>query len=153
MVDALGALSGDLAGKYYPLKSMKKEQEEQMIKVTCRFVVFVSAYTFCPVYAPRKPRIRTALFTRVPCENHHLSRHGDIVMLHSCTVVETCSCLSYSYSITPSLFHSRLETSLFRKSSFLTQPSVSSWFRFPDCLPILLRISVFLRFTFSVFQF
>jgi len=34
MVDALGALSGDLAGKYYPLKGMNKEEEAQLIAVS-----------------------------------------------------------------------------------------------------------------------
>jgi len=33
MVEALAGLSGDLAGKYYPLKTMSKDQEEQLIKV------------------------------------------------------------------------------------------------------------------------
>jgi creatine kinase len=32
IVDALGGLSGDLAGQYYPLPKMTKEQEEQLIK-------------------------------------------------------------------------------------------------------------------------
>jgi len=33
MVDALGGLSGDLAGKYYPLKGMTKDEEAQLIAV------------------------------------------------------------------------------------------------------------------------
>ena len=34
VVDALGGLSGDLAGKYYPLKSMTKDEEAQIIAVS-----------------------------------------------------------------------------------------------------------------------
>jgi len=34
MVDALGGLSGDLAGKYYPLKGMTKDEEAQLIAVS-----------------------------------------------------------------------------------------------------------------------
>jgi len=38
IVDALAGLSGDLAGNYFPLKTMTKEQEEEMIKVDFSFV-------------------------------------------------------------------------------------------------------------------
>ena len=34
IVDALAGLSGDLAGKYYPLKGMSKEEESQLIAVS-----------------------------------------------------------------------------------------------------------------------
>jgi len=34
MVDALAGLSGDLGGKYYPLKGMTKEEEAQLIAVS-----------------------------------------------------------------------------------------------------------------------
>jgi len=34
MIDALSALSGDLAGKYYPLKGMSKDEEAQLIAVS-----------------------------------------------------------------------------------------------------------------------
>jgi len=34
IVDALAGLSGDLAGKYYPLKGMTKEEEAQLIAVS-----------------------------------------------------------------------------------------------------------------------
>jgi len=33
MVDALDGLSGDLAGKYYPLNGMSEAEQEAMIKV------------------------------------------------------------------------------------------------------------------------
>ena len=33
LVEALSGLKGDLAGKYYPLKSMTKEEEAQLIAV------------------------------------------------------------------------------------------------------------------------
>lgn len=35
--DALSGLSGDLAGKYYPLATMTPEQEKQLIEVTSTF--------------------------------------------------------------------------------------------------------------------
>ena len=34
IVDALGGLSGDLSGKYYPLGKMTKEEETQLIAVS-----------------------------------------------------------------------------------------------------------------------
>ena len=65
-----------------------------------------------------------------------------------------CHTYYYWYSITHSLSHSRLKSFLFCKSSL---PSLSFFsFRihymdFPDCLLLLLSISVFLLFSFSVF--
>ena len=61
-----------------------------------------------------------------------------------------------SSSITPSILHSRLKTFVFHK--FV--PTVAFPFFFginsadsPDCLPILLSISVFLLFSFSLLHF
>ena len=66
-----------------------------------------------------------------------------------------CHTYYYWYSITHSLFHSRLKSFLFCKSS-LPAPYPFCSFRFhymdfPDCLLLLLSISVFLLFSFSVF--
>ena len=70
-------------------------------------------------------------------------------------IISVQSYFYYRYSITHSLFHSRLKSFLFCKSSL---PSLSFFsFRihymdFPDCLLLLLSISVFLLFSFfSVF--
>ena len=66
-----------------------------------------------------------------------------------------CHAYNYWYSITHSLFHSRLKSFLFCKSC-LPQPFLFlirvSLYGFPRLFTLLLSISVFLLFSFSVFK-
>jgi len=51
VVDALAGLSGDLAGKYYPLNGMTKEEEAQLIAVSKPLRLY-QAYSY-PYPSPR----------------------------------------------------------------------------------------------------
>ena len=63
---------------------------------------------------------------------------------------------AYTYSITLSLFHSRLKTFLFCKS-FTPQPFLffprTDYMDSPNCLLLLLSISTFLVFSLSVLHY
>jgi len=48
MVEALAGLSGDLAGKYYPLKGMTKEEESQLIAVSTALLTLTHACDLDP---------------------------------------------------------------------------------------------------------
>jgi len=45
IVEALGGLSGDLSGKYYPLKGMTKEEEAQLIAVSSFTFTYTSQHS------------------------------------------------------------------------------------------------------------
>ena len=102
-------------------------------------VLFTVTRQICPFSAKAAKAFVQNLPTVIP-----LSPHGHTY----------CHTYYYWYSITHSLFHSKLKSFLFCKSS-LPQPFLFliqvSLYGFPRLFTLLLSISVFLHFSFSVF--
>ena len=85
----------------------------------------------------------------------HMQHVAERLTVESYTIIISLqSYFYYWYSITHSLFHSRLKSSLSSNPPYRSLSFVSfkiHYMDLPDCLLLLLSISVFLLFTFFLF--